>query len=102
RFVEPETVQWFEGFGNYVRVAIDGRYLLLRGTLGRLHARLDAAAFVRISRSCIVNLGRVRTAERLVNGQFALHMANGAVLRQSRRYRRDVGSMLHSTTPSLA
>jgi two-component system, LytTR family, response regulator len=94
RFVEPDVVQWFEGFGNYVRVAIDGRYLLLRSTLGRLEARLDRAAFVRISRSVIVNLQQVRTADRLVNGQFALHMASGTVLHSSRRHRRNVGEAL--------
>jgi two-component system LytT family response regulator len=94
RFVEPRTVQWFEGFGNYVRLAVDGRYLVLRGTLGRLAARLDRTTFVRISRSVIVNLQHVRAAEPLVNGQFALHMASRSVLRSSRRYRRDVGTAL--------
>jgi two-component system LytT family response regulator len=73
RFVEPQTVQWFEGFGNYVRLAIDGRYLLLRSTLGRVEAQLDRTAFVRISRS---------------------HMTSRSVLRSSRRYRRDVSTAL--------
>jgi two-component system, LytTR family, response regulator len=102
RFVEPDSVHWFEGFGNYVRVAIDGRYLLFRGTLARLETRLDSAAFVRISRSVIVNLERVRTVQRLANGQFALHMVSGAIVHSSRRHRRAVAAALKTDASSRA
>jgi two-component system LytT family response regulator len=94
RFVAPATVQWLEGCGNYVRLAIDGRYLLLRSTLGVINDELDRTAFVRISRSVIVNLQYVRAARRCPNGQFEIRMASGTVLHSSRRYRRDVRAAL--------
>jgi two-component system LytT family response regulator len=89
-FVEPTDVRWFEVFGNYVRVAVAGRYYLVRSTLGTLGAHLDRESFVRISRSVIVNLHHVQSVRRHANGQVELSLKGGVSLRSSRRYRRDV------------
>jgi two-component system LytT family response regulator len=89
-FVAPSDVRWFEVFGNYLRLAVDGHFVLLRSTLGTIDAQLDPALFVRISRSAIVNLQHVQSVQRHANGQFELLIAGGARLRSSRRYRREV------------
>jgi two-component system LytT family response regulator len=89
-FVDPAEVRWFEVYGNYLRLALDGRQLLLRETLGALATRLDGGTFVRISRSVIVNLRHVETVRRQGSGQFEFRMLGGGVLLSSRRYRRDV------------
>jgi two-component system LytT family response regulator len=89
-FVDPAEVWWFEVYGNYLRLALDGRQLLLRETLGALATRLDGGTFVRISRSVIVNLQHVETVRRQGSGQFEFRMHGGGVLWSSRRYRRDV------------
>jgi two-component system LytT family response regulator len=89
-FVDPADVRWFEVYGNYLRLALAGRQLLLRETLGALATRLDAGTFIRISRSVIVNLQQVETVRRRHSGQFEFRMHGGGVLHSSRRYRRDV------------
>jgi two-component system LytT family response regulator len=89
-FVDPAEVRWFEVYGNYLRLVLDGRQLLLRETLGALATRLDGGTFVRISRSVIVNLRHVETVRRQGSGQFEFRMLGGGVLLSSRRYRRDV------------
>jgi two-component system LytT family response regulator len=89
-FVDPTDVRWFEVYGNYLRLALAGRQLLLRETLGALATRLDAGTFVRISRSVVVNLQHVDAVRRQRSGQFEFRMRGGGVLRSSRRYRRDV------------
>jgi two-component system, LytTR family, response regulator len=93
-FIDPADVRWFEVYGNYLRLAVRGRYHLLRETLGGIGARLDATMFLRISRSVIVNLRHVESVNRHDNGQFELRMAGGIILRSSRRYRRDVRDAL--------
>jgi two-component system LytT family response regulator len=86
-FVEPRAVSWFEACGNYVRLMVNGSYLLMRGTLNAVQAQLDPAAFLRISRSIVVNIHAIETVERHANGQCTLRLATGRVLRSSRRYR---------------
>jgi two-component system, LytTR family, response regulator len=93
-FVDPADVSWFEVYGNYLRVMVDARYLLMRDTLGSIATRLDAGAFVRISRSVIVNLRHVESVGRNASGQFEFVMAGKTVLRSSRRYGRDVREAL--------
>jgi two-component system LytT family response regulator len=93
-FVEPADVCWFEAYGNYVRVAVGGKSLLLKSTLSALVAQLDPASFVRISRSGLVNLQHVQSVRKQPNGQYELIITGGVVLRSSRRYRRHVRAAL--------
>jgi two-component system LytT family response regulator len=93
-FIEPSDVRWFEAYGNYVRVAIGDKLLLLKSTLSTLVARLDPASFVRISRSALVNLQHVHGIRKHPNGQYELILAGGVVLRSSRRYGRQVRAAL--------
>jgi two-component system, LytTR family, response regulator len=101
-FVDPADVEWLEVYGNYLRVAVGGRFFLLRSTLGELGARFDSTTFVRISRSVTVNLGHVRSARWLPTGQCEIAMSAGVCLRSSRRYRRDVRSALVGYGPRLS
>jgi two-component system, LytTR family, response regulator len=93
-FVDPADVRWFEVYGNYLRLAVGSRYLLLRSTMNAITAQLDPAAFVRISRSVLVNVRDVHSVRHHRNGQYELVMTGGAVLRSSRRYRGEVRKLL--------
>jgi two-component system, LytTR family, response regulator len=85
--VAISDVDWFEAEGNYIRVHTGGRSHLVRGVLGRLDGRLDPARFVRIHRSTIVNLTRLRRVRPWFGGQHVAVMEGGAELRVSRTYR---------------
>jgi len=93
-FVDPADVRWFEVYGNYLRLAVGGRQLLLRTTLQAVAAKLDPDAFVRISRSLLVNLRYVQSVRHQEDGRFELTLAGGTVLTSSRRYRRDLRAVL--------
>jgi two-component system LytT family response regulator len=82
-----EDVDWFEAEGNYIRVHTGGRSYLVRGVLGRLDGRLDPARFVRIHRSTIVNLNRLKRVRPWFGGQHVAVLADGTELRVSRTYR---------------
>jgi two-component system LytT family response regulator len=55
-------VDWLESAGNYVRLHVGARVHLVRATLSGLLLSLDPARFVRIHRSTIVNLDRVKVS----------------------------------------
>ena len=58
--VPLDDIEWIEARGDYVRVHANGRADLVRETIGGFERRLPAGRFVRVHRSAIVNLGRVR------------------------------------------
>lgn len=90
-------IDWVAADGDYVRVHAGKRHLLLRLTMNHLERALPAREHVRIHRSAIVNVNRIRTIEPLSNGDRRVVLANGVVLRASRSYasrlRGAVGSM---------
>jgi two-component system, LytTR family, response regulator len=72
--------------GDYVRLFAGKRQLLLRLTMNRIEAALPPHAHVRIHRSAIVNVSRVRTLETLPNAELLVVLRNGTTLRASRSY----------------
>lgn len=85
--VELEEVDWIGAAGNYVELHCDGRRHLYRSALSSLVGRLDPGRFVRIHRSAVVNLQRVRELEPTPQGDYKLRLDSGAQLRLSRRFR---------------
>ena len=84
--VRVEEVDWVEAQGNYVRLHASGASHLLREPLHRLEARLDPRRFVRVHRSAIVNLDRVREVQFLFRGEHVVIGSQwlGGVLRGRR------------------
>lgn len=86
-FVRTDAVDWIEADGNYVRLhaGTDAHYL--RETLARLEAQLPAGKFMRISRSAIVNLDRVKELQPLFYGDYTVILHDGVRLNMSRGFR---------------
>ena len=59
-FVPYRDIAWIEGADYCARVHVGRKSHLLRESLRSLAARLDPRLFVRIHRSAIVNVSRVR------------------------------------------
>lgn len=86
RLVTVDDVDWIGGADNYVELHAGGETHLVRGTLREVEARLPER-FVRIHRSAIVNLDRVRELHGWSHGDFLIELRDGTELRLSRRYR---------------
>jgi two-component system LytT family response regulator len=86
-FVKAEEIDWVEAQGNYVRLHAGGASHLLRDSIGHLEGRLDPDRFLRIHRSTIVNLDRVREIAPLFHGEHAVVLEDGTRLTLSRGYR---------------
>lgn len=86
-FVAIADVEWLEAEGNYVALHVaGGKTHLAHETLTRLEARLDPQRFVRIHRSTIVRIDRIRELLPHFNGESVVVLRDGARLKLSRSY----------------
>jgi two-component system LytT family response regulator len=86
---DASEVDWIEADDYYAAIHVRGRRHLLRESLGSLAARLEDAHFVRVHRSAIVNVERIREL-RAVEGEVILVLRDGAEVPVSRRRREAV------------
>ena len=86
-FVRTEDVDWFEAAGNYVRLHVADRSHLIRSTMSAIEDRLDPQQFVRIHRSTIVNVDRIKEIQPWAGGDYLAILKSGQQLRISRGYR---------------
>ena len=86
-FVDPAELEWLEPEGNYVRLHLGTRTALVRETLTDMEARLDPARFMRIHRSAIVNIDRIRDLRPWFTGEYIVRMEGGREFTLTRRYR---------------
>ncbi|MGH9369475.1 MAG: LytR/AlgR family response regulator transcription factor [Thermoanaerobaculia bacterium] len=86
-FVRHADIDWVEAEGDYVRLHAGARSHLLRETLSSVERGLPLRRFLRIHRSTIVNLDRVRELRSLENGDYAVLLHDSTELRLSRTYR---------------
>jgi two-component system LytT family response regulator len=93
-FVRVEDIDWIEAAGNYVRLHVGKEDHLLRESMGGIEARLDGRQFLRIHRSTIVNIERVRELQPAFHGDYAVILQDGTELTLSRGYRDKVQEIL--------
>lgn len=94
--VPTREVDWIEGADYYARLHVGTRVHLIRETLTSLEQRLDARRFLRIHRSAIVNLSRVRRVEAHQRGDAMAILASGARLKVMRSARAELESRLEA------
>jgi two-component system, LytTR family, response regulator len=94
RLVRIEQIDWFESAGNYVRLHAGGERFLLRETMSGLEAKLDPQQFVRIHRTAIVNLERIREMQRILHGEYVVVLHDDTRLTLSRVYRERIEPLL--------
>lgn len=96
-FIRAEEIDWIEAEDYYVKLHIKGRGHLLRETMSDIEARLDPEVFVRIHRSSIVNLERVRELQQMFGGDYAVVLHDGTQLKLSRARRERLESLLKTS-----
>jgi two-component system LytT family response regulator len=93
-FVRLDDVDWIEAAGNYVRLHVGKEDHLLREPLTALEKKLDPGRFVRIHRSTIVNLERIRELQPAFHGEYIMILQDGTELTVSRSCRDKLGESL--------
>jgi two-component system LytT family response regulator len=85
-FVEIGDVDWMEADENYVQVHAGANAHLLHVTMNALEKALDPEIFLRIHRSVIVNVTRIREMQPAMHGEYVITLANGVRLQSGRMY----------------
>lgn len=83
-----DEIDWVEASANYVRLHLSGKDShLFRQPISKLAKQLDSSRFVRIHRSYIVNVSRIRELQPCNSGEFIVLLRDGKELPCSRSYR---------------
>ena len=93
-FLKADEIDWIEAEGDYMKFHVGGRTHLMRETMARLERRLDARRFVRIHRSTIVNIDRLRKLSPSFGGEYAVVLHDGTKLKLSRGYHDRIAGLL--------
>jgi len=94
-FLRVEEIDWMRAVGNYVRLQVGRDSHLMRETMTGMEAKLNPDRFMRIHRSTIVNLDRVKEAQPWAKGEYVVIMRDGTRLIMSRRYRERLNERLN-------
>src|SRR5579863_997085 len=89
-FLKVSEIDWIEAADYYACLHVGAKNHLLRRSLAELEEDLDPGEFCRVHRSGIVNLKRVRGLKLAEDGEHEVVLENGARVRLSRRYRRQL------------
>jgi len=97
-FIRTSEVDSIEAEGNYVRLKVGNSSHLLRDTLNKIESQVDPRMFVRIHRSTIVNMDRVRELQTWARGEYRVVLHSGASHILSRSYREHFESVISKPT----
>ena len=93
-FLRSQDVEWVEAAGNYVRLHVGGESYLYRESMKNMETRLDGEQFVRIHRSAIVNLDRIRELQPWFHGEYVVILQDGTRLMASRVFSDRLGRLI--------
>ena len=92
--LKVDEIDFIEADGNYAKLHVGAKAHLLREKMNDLEGRLDPAKFVRIHRSLIVNLDRIKELHPHFNGDYIVVLEDGRQLRLSRTRREHLEARL--------
>jgi two-component system LytT family response regulator len=85
-FVPVDDIEWIQAAENYVELHCDTGFHLLQATMNTIDASLDPEMFLRIHRSLIVNVGRIKELQPAGHGEYVVVLRSGVRLQSSRSY----------------
>jgi two-component system, LytTR family, response regulator len=85
-FVDVEEIDWIDAAENYVQLHCGKATHLLHVPMNALEKSLDPEIFLRIHRSTIVNVGRIKDIQTGVHGEYLLTLRDGVRLQSGRTY----------------
>jgi two-component system LytT family response regulator len=94
--IPTADIEWIEGADYYAKLHVGARAHLMRESLTSLEKRLDAARFLRVHRSAIVNVARVRMVEAAERGDGVAVLGSGARVRVMRANRAELEKRIES------
>lgn len=93
-FLKTSEVDWIQADDKYAHLHTGNKSHLVRQTLGALEAQLDPQKFIRIHRSAIVNIERIKELQPMFTGEHLVVLENGTKLTLSRSYKNKLFEIL--------
>ena len=93
-FLKSQQIDWIEAQGKYVAIHSGKESHLLREGITSVEADLDPKKFVRIHRSTIVNIDRIKELHPWFHGDCKITLVDGTQLMLSRYYRQRLDDLL--------
>lgn len=92
-FVKTDEIDWIEAEGKYLSLHVGKDSYLIREGISNLGSQLDPGRFMRIHRSTIVNVERIKELHPWFHGEYRVILHNGTQLMLSRTHRRKVNEL---------
>ncbi len=89
-FVNVQEIDWVEAEGNYLRLHVGSESHLLRQTMNSLERQLSPSRFIRIHRSTIVNIEKVKELRPWFQGEYLAILHGGKKLNVGKSYRKNL------------
>lgn len=86
-FLHVREIDWLEADDKYVHLHTGKATRMVRQTLTAMESQLDPKKFLRVHRSTIVNVDRVKELQPLFNGEHSVILEDGTRLTLSRKYK---------------
>lgn len=96
-FLSFDEIDWVEAAANYVRIYVGKQGYLLRRGIGDIAERLDPKQFIRIHRSAIVNVQKIKELQPVNSGEYIVILKDGKELSCSRGYRSGLQELVDRT-----
>lgn len=93
-FIPVDHVEWIDAADNYLRLHVGGRTHLTRGTMKQIEEELDPDHFIRIHRSAIVAVDRIKAIRSHESGGHIVELSDGVQLKTSRQFAPRVSELL--------
>jgi two-component system LytT family response regulator len=85
--IRTQNIDWVEAADNYICLHCGPETHPMRETMNALEAKLDGSRFIRIHRSTIVNMDRIKELQPWFRGDYLVVLHDGTQLTLSRNYR---------------
>jgi two-component system, LytTR family, response regulator len=93
-FLRTDEITWIEAAGNYLELHTGKESHLIREPISDFEQRLNPERFIRIHRSCIVNVESIKELQPGFGGEYLVVMNDGQQLTASRGYRERLQQLL--------
>jgi two-component system LytT family response regulator len=95
-FIDQTDIDSLEADRNYVNIRVGEETFTIRWTMLQAEATLEPGRFLRVHRSVILNLDKVREMERGLHGVYVITLTNGQRFTSGRMYRPHIQAYLRN------
>lgn len=93
-FFDKGEIDRVEADNNYIRVFVKEKSFIIRNTLGSIEKKLDPEVFIRVNRSTIINVNRIRELIEMGNNNYEVILNDKKSVKWNRYYKKNLTKFL--------